>query len=99
MTFKKVFLLCLLAFSFSFNLKAQVFDPVKWETKTEKISDTEYDLISTATIDVGWHLYSQDVPEGGPIATGFAYTINKDFELVGKTLEPNGETVDDPVFL
>ena len=99
MTFKKVFLLCLLAFSFSFNLKAQVFDPVKWETKTEKISDTEYDLISTATIDAGWHLYSQDVPEGGPIATGFAYTINKDFELVGKTSEPNGETVDDPVFL
>ncbi|WP_229724589.1 protein-disulfide reductase DsbD family protein [Winogradskyella forsetii] len=98
MNFKKVLLLCLLAFSFSFNLFAQVFDPVKWETKVEKVSDTEYDLISTATIDSGWHLYSQVVPEGGPIATGFSYTTNADFELIGQTSEDEGHVVDDPVF-
>ncbi|WP_178987759.1 protein-disulfide reductase DsbD family protein [Winogradskyella schleiferi] len=98
MNFKKVLLLCLLAFSFSFNLFAQVYDPVKWETKVEKVSDTEYDLISTATIDSGWHLYSQIVPEGGPIATGFSYKTNPDFELIGKTSEEEGHVVDDPVF-
>ena len=98
MSFKKVILLCLLAFSFSFQLYAQVVDPVKWETKTEKISDTEYDLISTATIDAGWHLYSQVVPEGGPIATNFSYQTNEDFKLIGKTSEEDGHTVDDPVF-
>ncbi|WP_458629107.1 protein-disulfide reductase DsbD family protein [Winogradskyella sp. PC D3.3] len=98
MNFKKALLLCLLAFSFSFNLFSQVFDPVKWETKVEKISDTEYNLISIATIDSGWHLYSQNVPENGPIATSFSYTNTKDFELVGKTLEEDGHTVDDPVF-
>ncbi|WP_225034930.1 protein-disulfide reductase DsbD family protein [Winogradskyella sp. SM1960] len=98
MDFKKVFLLCLLAFCFSFNLYSQVFDPVKWETKVEKVSDTEYDLISTATIDAGWHLYSQNVPENGPIPTGFSFTENDSFELVGETTEDEGEIVDDPVF-
>ncbi|WP_178983769.1 protein-disulfide reductase DsbD family protein [Winogradskyella helgolandensis] len=98
MNFKKVLLLCLLAFSFSFNLFSQVFDPVKWETKVEKISDTEYDLVSIATIDSGWHLYSQNVPDNGPIPTGFSFTENENFELVGETSEDVGHTVDDPVF-
>ena len=98
MTIKNSFLYCFLAFCFTFNLHSQVFDPVKWETSTEKISDTEYVLISTATIDSGWHLYSQDVPEGGPIPTSFAYKTESGFELNGKTIEEEGHTVDDPVF-
>ncbi|WP_092468273.1 protein-disulfide reductase DsbD family protein [Winogradskyella thalassocola] len=98
MNFKKVLLLCLLAFSFSFNLFSQVFDPVKWETKVEKISDIEYNLISIATIDSGWHLYSQNVPDNGPIPTGFTFTESENFELVGATSEDKGHTVDDPVF-
>ena len=98
MNLKKVLLLCFLVFSFASNLDAQVFDPVSWETKTEQISDTEYDLIATATIDTGWHLYSQLVPDGGPIPTTFTYTTDANFELSGKTLEDKGHTVDDPVF-
>lgn len=98
MNIKKVLLPCLVAFLFSFNLFSQVFDPVKWETKVEKISETEYNLISIATIDSGWHLYSQNVPEGGPIPTSFSYTDNKNFELVKNTLEGEGETVDDSIF-
>lgn len=96
MNLKKILLLCLLAFAF--NVNAQVFDPVKWETKTEKISDSEYNLISTATIEAGWHLYSQIVPEGGPIATAFNYTTDSDIELLSNTKEEDGHTVDDPVF-
>ncbi|MEH6537657.1 MAG: protein-disulfide reductase DsbD domain-containing protein [Psychroserpens sp.] len=83
---------------FSITVKAQVFEPVKWETSVEKISDTEYDLISTATIDSGWHLYSQNVPEDGPIPTTFLYSANGDYELSGTTSEEEGHTVDDPVF-
>ncbi|WP_296317333.1 protein-disulfide reductase DsbD family protein [Winogradskyella sp. UBA3174] len=98
MTLNNVLLYCFTAFCFSFNLDAQVFEPVKWETRTEKISGTEYDLISTATIDSGWHLYSQVVPEGGPVATSFAYKINSSYKLVSKTTEDDGEIVDDPVF-
>ncbi|WP_353778225.1 protein-disulfide reductase DsbD domain-containing protein [Winogradskyella sp. 3972H.M.0a.05] len=82
----------------SFSLSAQIFEPVDWSTSVEKISDNEYDLISTATIDSGWHLYSQNVPEGGPVATTFSYETNSDFESIGKTTESEGEEVDDPVF-
>lgn len=82
----------------SITANAQVFEPVKWTTSVEKISDTEYDLISNATIDSGWHLYAQNVPEDGPIPTTFNYTESSDFEIIGKTQEDEGHTVDDPIF-
>jgi len=84
--------------AFSITAEAQVFKPVEWETSVEKISDTEYDLISIATVDSGWHLYSQNVPDDGPIATTFLYKANADYELSGATSEEEGHTVDDPVF-
>lgn len=80
------------------TVSAQVLEPVKWSTSVEKISDTEYDLISKATIDRGWHLYSQDVPEDGPIPTTFTYDTGADAELMGNTVEEEGRTVNDPVF-
>jgi thiol:disulfide interchange protein DsbD len=80
------------------SANAQVLEPVKWETSVEKVSETEYDLISTATVDSGWHLYSQTVPDDGPIPTTFLYKANANYELVGTTLEEEGHTVDDPVF-
>lgn len=82
----------------SVSAKAQVFEPVKWTTSVEKISDSEYDLISTASIDSGWHLYSQNVPEDGPIPSTFSYKTTSDFEIVGKTQEEEGHTVFDPIF-
>ncbi|MGC1471759.1 MAG: protein-disulfide reductase DsbD domain-containing protein [Psychroserpens sp.] len=82
----------------SLSVRAQVFEPVKWTASVEKISETEYDLISTATIDSGWHLYSQKVPENGPIPTTFVYNNNDSYTLSGTTSEEEGHTVDDPVF-
>ncbi|WP_194768157.1 protein-disulfide reductase DsbD family protein [Tamlana sp. I1] len=94
---KKTLLFIILLTSYFVN--AQVFDPVKWSTSVEKISDTEYKLISKATIESGWHLYSQDVPEGGPIATSFIYDDeNGAFKIIGNTVEEKGHTVNDPVF-
>ena len=55
------------------NAFSQIIEPVKWSTSVEKISETEYLLISTANIDKGWHLYSQKVPEDGPITTTFSF--------------------------
>lgn len=92
----------LLAFVFlffcQFTVSAQMYDPVKWSTSVKKISDTEYQLISTATIEEGSHLYAQNVPDGGPIPTTFSYKVTDDFKLIGNTIEETGITVDDPVF-
>lgn len=78
--------------------QSQVLEPVKWTTSVKKVSNTDYELITTATIDKGWHLYSQHVPEDGPIPTTFTYNNREDFSLKGKTIEGEGHTIDDPIF-
>ena len=89
--------ICLLIFQL--QTLAQIHDPVKWQTSVEKISDTEYKLISRAAIDPGWHLYAQDVPEDGPLPTTFTYDDeNGAFKIIGNTTEEEGHTVADPVF-
>ena len=94
---KKIFLL--LAFFALVNSSfAQIHDPVKWSTSTQKISETEYDLIVTATIEAKWHLYSQNVPADGPIPTSFSFKTSPDYKLIGKTTEEKGVSSYDPVF-
>ena len=77
---------------------AQIYDPVEWSTSVEKISDTEYDLIVKATIEDKWHLYSQIVPEDGPIATSFIFTETAAYSLVGKPTEDEGYSAAEPAF-
>ena len=78
---------------------AQIHNPVKWKTSVEKVSESEFDLIVIATIDEGWHLYSQNVPDGGPIPTSFSFkSIENEFQLVGKTTEEKGHEEYDNVF-
>ena len=94
---KKTFIiLVLLACSLGYG---QVLDPVKWSTSAERISDTEYTLTAKASIAPGWHLYAQQVPDDGPIATLFTYQTSKgSFKLIGNTEEGEGKTIDDPIF-
>lgn len=103
------YLISLVLFLTSFlNLQAQVFgtpnndqitDPIEWEGSLEKINDSIYQLIFTAHLDKGWHLYSQDVAEGGPIPTTFTFINTPEFyELLGATEEPNVPPIYDEVF-
>src|SRR5690606_40464952 len=57
----------------SIFMQAQVLNPVTWTGDVEKLSDTEYNLIFNADIEEHWHLYSQDMPEGGALPTEFIY--------------------------
>ena len=91
-----ILLFALIAFTVG---NSQILEPVKWQTSIEKFSDTEYNLVSKATIESGWHLYSQNVPEDGPIPTTFTFDdANGAFKFIGNTGELEGKTVDDPVF-
>ncbi len=70
-------------------LFAQIQEPIKWSSSVNTISESEAELIFTATIDEGWHLYSQTLPnDDGPIATEFTFTESSDYELIGKVMEP-----------
>jgi len=69
-------------------LKAQILTPVHWSFAAKKISGNEAVVFFKATIDKGWHLYSQTVQEGGPVKTTFTFPADKDYLIVGKTMEP-----------
>lgn len=80
------------------SVAAQIYDPVKWSTKVTKISDTEYDLEATAIIDQGWHLYSQEVPDGGPLPTVLIFDESSNYKTSGAVKESEGITGHDAVF-
>ena len=88
-----IFLLTVCGFSY-----AQIHNPVKWTTSVKKISDKESELIVTATIKYDWHLYSQNIPKGGPLPTVFTFKGNENYLKKGNTTEGDGHVVDDPVF-
>lgn len=68
-------------------VKAQIFDPVAWEFGYEKKEDNIYELVFTANIEDGSHIYSMDIPEGGPIPTSFRFDTKNDFSLSGEPWE------------
>ncbi len=78
---------------------AQIQEPVKFKTEWKKLSDNEAEIVFTGTMDEGWHVYSTDLPEGGPISATFNVDKMEGAELAGK-LEPRGKVVDkmDPIF-
>lgn len=67
---------------------AQVQGHVTWAYAAKKVSATEAVVLLKATIDNGWHIYSLDVKEGGPIKTSFTFKPSKEFKVTGKTIEP-----------
>ncbi len=80
------------------NLMAQVLSPVKWSFSMKKISKTESELVFTATMEAGWHVYSQHVPDGGPIPTSFKFDKAMGFFTVGEVAEPKPIEVMDKNF-
>lgn len=95
---KKNLLLTLFALVLAYGASAQIFEPVKWSYAAKKINAKEAIIYLKATIDPGWHLYSQFVKEGGPVATSFTFPAAKTYSLVGKTIEPKPITKNEPVF-
>ena len=72
---------------------AQMQDPVHFKSELKQISGTEAEIVFTATIDDGWHVYSTDLPDGGPISATFNVDKIEGAELVGK-LTPVGKEED-----
>lgn len=75
-----------------YALQAQIKDPVKFKTELNSLSDTEAEIVFTAAIDKGWHVYSTDLGDGGPISATFNVEKKSGVELVGK-LKPVGKEI------
>jgi thiol:disulfide interchange protein len=72
---------------FALSANAQIYDPVTWDFAYEKKGDKSYELVFTAEIEKGSHIYAMDIPEGGPIPTSFTINTPSGFTLDGKTFE------------
>ena len=66
---------------------AQIYDPVSWDFGYEKKGENQYELIFTASIEENSHIYSMDVPVGGPIPTSFHFDSLQGIKLEGATFE------------
>ena len=85
----------ILLFAFSllfFNLNAQIQEPVKFKASFKSLSPTEAEIIFSATIENGWHVYSTGLPDGGPISATFTAEKIQGAQLVGK-LQPRGKEI------
>ena len=78
---------------------AQFTEPVKFKTSIKNISDSEMQIVFTASIAKGWHVYSTDLPSGGPIMATLNIEEQNGIELIGK-LKPQSEAIEafDPTF-
>ena len=88
---KKVLTL-LLMLGLSFAAFAQMVDPVKFSSKLEMLKDGEAQIVFTGKIDDGWHVYSTNLGNDGPISATFNAVKMDGAEPVGK-LTPKGHEI------
>lgn len=80
---KKALLSSGLIFFISFFSFSQILEPVKWTFEKKDLGNNEFELIFKASIEKKWHLYSQFVPEGGPVKTSFYFYDIRGVEITG----------------
>ncbi|MCI1681500.1 MAG: thioredoxin family protein [Bacteroides sp.] len=87
---KKLLTLCLLLATTL--IQAQIQEPVKFKSELKKLSASEVEVVFTATIDQGWHVYSTELGDGGPISATFNIDKISGAKLNGK-LKPQGKEI------
>lgn len=74
-------------------LIAQIQEPIKFQTTLNKLSENEAEIVFNATIEKGWHLYSTDLPEDGPVSATINFDKIEGAEAIGK-LTPRGNVIE-----
>jgi thiol:disulfide interchange protein len=73
-------------------------NPVIFETQVNSLGEDKFELVTNATIEKGWRLYSQNLPNGGAIPTEFIFDNSSSFDLLGFTKESKSISKFDPIF-
>lgn len=71
----------------AFPATAQIENPVRWSFSSKLTGTEEAEIILKADIQPGWHIYSQFIPKGGPIATSFSFDESRGLKLIGNVEE------------
>ena len=85
---KSIFSIVLLLFALVGQ--AQIQEPVKFKAELKEVSASEVDIVFTATIDPGWHVYSTELDPSGPVSATFNLDKISGAEVSGK-LKPVGD--------
>ena len=74
------------------SIQAQIMNPVHFTSQLKELKGGEAELIFSATIDPGWHVYSTDLGDDGPISASFNAVKMDGAETVGK-LQARGNEI------
>ena len=69
---------------------AQMMNPVHFSSQLKELKGGEAEIVFSATIDPGWHVYSTNLGDDGPISATFNPVKMEGVETVGK-LQPRGK--------
>lgn len=96
---KRITLSWLLMVLLCLPMFAQMQNPVQFKTEWKNLSANEAEIVFSATIEPGWHVYSTDLGEDGPTSATFNIDKIEGAELAGK-LTPVGNVIEkmDPIF-
>ena len=72
--------------------QAQMADPVHFSSELKMLKGDEAEIVFKASIDPGWHVYSTEIGNDGPIEATFNVEKMTGAELVGK-LTPVGNEI------
>lgn len=75
--------LTLLGLFLMIGLQAQILEPVKVSQQLKKLSETEYEIRFNVDIEEGWHIYSTNLGEGGPVSASLTFENTKGLLKVG----------------
>ena len=87
---RKILSICLLLIAVV--AQAQIQEPVKFKSELKTLAAGEAEIVFTATIDKGWHVYSTDLGDGGPISATFNVEKISGATVVGK-LQQEGKEI------
>ena len=73
-------------------MHGQMIDPVHFSSQLKMLDGDEAEIVFSATVDDGWHVYSTDLGNGGPISATFNAVKMDGVETVGK-LKPRGNVI------
>jgi thiol:disulfide interchange protein DsbD len=95
---KKLFFLVIIS-CFTQFASAQIKDPVAWTFEAKKKNADTYELVITANVPKPWHMYSQNMPTGGPVPTKVVFNNNPLVKKIGTTKETGKlEKINDKIF-
>ena len=79
-------------FLIALSTMAQMMDPVHFTSQLKLLKEGEAELVFSATIDPGWHVYSTNLGNDGPISASFNTVKMEGAEPVGK-LQARGSEI------